>query len=184
MKQHVFYGGVGLFALLVAAGCSSPGASTSGLVEGAVVSMDPVLQGREVPWGAFGVSVAIDGVRGDPSERAIRVEGATTREPIISFLWRESVGTFRSAVITIREVKDDRVDAEGIFISDFAAEPGYRIVPERAFSLLDPGPGVIVGQGDRTDIDRLEPNTEYQLDLVIQSDGGSKTVPVRFRTGA
>jgi hypothetical protein len=159
-------------------------ASSSPTVVGEVRSMDPVATGAEVPWGDLPASVAIDGVRGapDPSGRFIQVDGLTAVEPSMSFLVHESLGRFRSAVITIREMTGGDVAPDGIFISDFAASAAHRIAPNRTFSLLDPAPGVIVGQGDRAGIRTLARATLYQLDLMVQCERGSRTVQVRFRT--
>jgi len=102
--------------------------------------------------------------------------------PLVSFSLAESLGAFQSAVITVREVVNGVVALDGIFISDFAAAEDYKIRPGRPFLLLDPGPGVIVGKGEKVGIRRLKRNTTYQIDLVIQGENGAETLPARFST--
>jgi hypothetical protein len=134
-----------------------------------------------VPWK---VRLIIDSRLGRPDENGLYCvypEKVSTN-PLVSFTLDDSLGAFQSAVITIREVVNGVVALDGIFISDFAAAEEYKLRPRRPFLLLDPGPGVIVGKGEKVGIRRLKRDTTYQIDLVVQGENGHETLPARFTT--
>ena len=133
------------------------------------------------PWK---VSLIVDGVQGkvDADGLYYVFPEPVSTNPLVSFAMDGSLGRFQSAVITIREVIGGVVALDGIFISDFAAAEEYKLRPDRPFLLLNPGPGVIVGQGETIDIQRLKPGCTYQIDLVVQGDDGHQILPARFTT--
>ncbi len=172
----------GWIILTVASGCGStpdlpPQASTPVVEVGNPVEPDPV-------WGSWKVRMTMDGIQGEPDAggRYCKIPGSVSTNPLVSFHAMPCLGPFQHAVITVRERVDNVVALDGIFLSDLAAPPEYKIRPDRPFLLLKPGEGVIVGKGESTQVSRLKPATEYQMDLMVQGESGTESLAVRFTT--
>lgn len=179
-KIGLFFGGFVALSVVVGCGSSPDLAHEASIPEtGIDQSMEP-----DPAWGPWQVRVTLDGVQGesDAGGRFCRIPGSVSTNPLVSFHAMPCLGPFQHAVITVRERVDGVVALDGIFLSDLAAPREYKIRPDRPFLLLKPGEGVIVGRGESTQVSRLKPATEYQMDLMVQGENRTESLAVRFTT--
>lgn len=164
-------------------GCGSSADFAAEEVVSAAASAEE-LGTRLDPAGPWKVRLVVDGVEGRADANGLYCvfSEPVSTSPLVKFTLDERLGRFESAVVTIREVIHGVVALDGIFISDFAAAEEYRLRPNRSFRLLDPGPGVIVGKGERIGIRRLKSGATYQIDLVVQGRKGHEALPARITT--
>ena len=172
----------GWIALAILSGCgSSPDLSPE--VSTPVAEVERPVEPATV-WGPWKVRLTLDGIQGtlDAGGLYCTIPGRVSTNPLVLFHTKPCLGSFQHAAITVRERVDGVMALDGIFLSDLAAPPEFKIQPDRPFLLLKPGEGVIVGMGESTQVSRLKPATAYQMDLMVQGEQGAETLAVRFVT--